>query len=228
MKKKSLGEVFIGLAVVAVGAGLFADALGLLHFGKLVSTWWPLAVIGVGVVSLLSNPRVWWWPSVVIIVGFLFLLNRLGVVDVNAARLIWPSIIVMVGLGILFERGARGRDIKDDEVNSFVAFSGSDTRSTSQEFKGGKVTALFGGIVLDLNDAKLTKDGAQIDAFVFAGGVELRAPEGWLVKVDGLPIMGGWENKTKVPQDASKAPTLTVRTTCIMGGLSIKNGRSND
>lgn len=28
------------------------------------------------------------------------------------------------------------------------------------------------------------------------GGVELKLPVDWEVKISGIPIMGGWENKT--------------------------------
>lgn len=230
MKKKSLGEVFIGLAILTIGAGLFADALNLVEFGSIIAKFWPVVLIVIGLLSFISNPRIWWWPVGMIGLGTILLLQRLNVFEgVEIGKLIWPSILILVGLSILLERGnKRARDLDDDSVNTFVAFSGSDTRSTSQAFKGGKMTALFGGAVLDLNDATPTKEGATLDVFTFCGGIEVRVPEGWVVKVDGLPLFGGWENKTRQPAHPDKAPVLRISGTAVFGGFSVKNGRPND
>jgi hypothetical protein len=229
MKKKSLGEVFIGLAVLTLGAGFFADALGAIEFGDVISKFWPVIIIVIGLLSLVSNPRIWWWPLGMAAFGTLLLLDRLDVLSVEVGKLIWPTILMLVGLSILLERGKRrAKEVDDDAVNTFVAFSGSDARSTSNSFKGGKMTALFGGAVLDLNDAKLTKDGANLDVFTFCGGIEVRVPEGWVVKVDGLPLFGGWENKTKQPANPDKAPVLRISGTCVFGGFGVRNGRPND
>ena len=46
-------------------------------------------------------------------------------------------------------RGFGGKDIADDEVNSFNVFSGSELVTRSQQFKGGSITAVFGGDTAD-------------------------------------------------------------------------------
>jgi predicted membrane protein len=228
MNKKSLGEIFIGLTVLFVGVGLFADALNVIEFGDIFRQWWPVGVIAAGLISFISNPRAWLWPSVTVIVGVALLLNTLNVVDVNIGKLIWPSILIFIGISVLAKRKSQPKSVDDDRVDSFVAFAGSEERSVSQDFKGGKMSALFGGTMLDLNDAKLTKDGADLDVFTFCGGIELRVPDGWVVKVTGMPLFGGWENKTRQPANPDKAPVLRISGTCVFGGFSVKNGRSND
>lgn len=228
MNKKSLGEIFIGLLVITLGVGLFADALNVIEFGDIVRHWWPVGVIAAGLVSLASNPRAWLWPTVTVIVGVALLLNTLNIVDINLGKLIWPSILIFIGLSVLFKRKTQPKAVNEDSIDSFVAFAGSEERSVSQNFKGGKMTALFGGQLLDLNDAKLTKDGAALDVFTFCGGIEIRVPDGWVVKVTGMPLFGGWENKTRQPANPDKAPVLRISGTCVFGGFSVKNGRSND
>jgi hypothetical protein len=81
---------------------------------------------------------------------------------------------------------------------------------------------LFGGIELDLTDAEM-KNGATVDVFTAFGGIDIRVPDGWIIKTSGLPIFGGWEDKTRKPRDANKAPVLNIAGTCLFGGVSIKN-----
>ena len=79
----------------------------------------------------------------------------------------------------------------------------------------------MGGIELDLRRAELAQ-GAQVQAFSFWGGIDIKVPPTWRVEVTGLPFLGGWENKTVVPADPA-APVLRVRLTTVMGGAEIRN-----
>ena len=49
-------------------------------------------------------------------------------------------------------------------------------------------------------------------------------PEGWRVTMSGLPIFGGYEDKThgdgSLPPDA---PVLKVGATAVFGGVTVKN-----
>lgn len=227
MKTRSLGTVLFGILIVGLGVGFLLDSLNVVQFGTLAGTWWPSVIIIVGLLSLISNFRQPLWPLLLVAAGVVLQLNKLGAIEVNAWRIIWPLAIIVFGLSLLFGRGHVGKryeDLSDDKLDLFVAFSGQNARSISHQFKGGRMSALFGGIEVDLTEAQLADGKADIDIFTLCGGVEVRVPETWAVKVTGLPIMGGWENKTKVPVDAAKAPTLTIHGTCIMGGVSVKSG----
>lgn len=180
-------------------------------------------VVAIGVASFISNPRVYVWPLLIVVAGVLLQARELGWLEFNVWSLIWPVVVIMFGLSLIFNIGHRGkaRNVGDDTIDLFVAFSGTQARSVSHQFTGGRATALFGGIELDLTDAKF-KQTATIDLFTAFGGIEIRVPEGWTVVVKGLPLFGGWEDKTRRPKDKD-APTLVVNGTCIFGGVEIKN-----
>lgn len=227
MKTRSLGTILFGILIVGLGLGFLLDSLNVVQFGTLAATWWPSVIIIVGLLSLISNFRQPLWPLLLVAAGVVLQLDKLGAIQVNAWKIIWPLAIIFFGLSLLVQRGHIGRkpdDLADDKLDLFVAFSGQNTRSVSRQFKGARMSALFGGIEVDLTDAQLAEGKADIDVFTLCGGIEIRVPETWAVKVTGLPIMGGWENKTKVPADVTKAPVLTIHGTCIMGGVSVKNG----
>ena len=71
------------------------------------------------------------------------------------------------------------------------------------ERKGGwvvprrfKVTAIMGGGVLDLREARFGPGVTEIDVFVFMGGVEVYVPPGVRVECSGAALMGGFGTDT--------------------------------
>ncbi len=207
---------------MAVGAGFMLDVLNIFNFSALAADWWPLAVIAAGILSFISNPRSIVIPLVVVATGVLLQLRMLDVFDFNIGALIWPSAIILFGLSLIFNRlGTGAKEIKDDETNMFAVFAGFEVKNKSPKFKGGKLTAVLGGIELDLRDADI-KDNAELDIFAALGGIEIKVPEHWVVSTHGTSLLGGYENKT-MKSNTKNAPTLIVRGTCILGGVEIKN-----
>lgn len=220
---KSIGQIVFGLAVMLIGVGFFLDALNIVEFSSVLRVWWPMFIILMGLVSLASNPRTFVWPLVVVAVGLLLQIRELGLLTFNPWGLIWPVIIIIFGASVLFKNNgpAKKQDHKEKDLDLFAGFSGHEAKSTSDDFKGGKATAIFGGIELDLRHAKI-KDKANLEVFAAFGGIDIRVPEGWRVEVSGTPILGGWENKTDAPKDKN-APVLNIQGTCLCGGVSIKS-----
>ncbi|WP_258724368.1 cell wall-active antibiotics response protein [Cellulomonas sp. NS3] len=219
MNRRPLPRSLLGVLVVAIGVAALLDQLGLLDvsLGDLVSTWWPLAIIAVGVAALVTVPRAWVGPAVILTVGVLLQLGRLGMLDVSLWGLLWPLAIILVGISLLTRLGSPGTD--DAIVNSVVLWWGSERRSTSQAFRGGSLSAIMGGIELDLRQAAVV-ERAEIAVFALWGGVEITVPPTWRVTVSGLPLLGAWENTTTPPADPH-APELVVHVTAIMGGVEI-------
>ena len=107
-----------------------------------------------------------------------------------------------------------------EEIDLVAIFEGKELVSTADPFYGGKLTAMFGGILLDLRRATPAPTGIHLDVAVLAGGVSLVVPEGWRVKAsDGLRVMGGgFDDSTKTTADTD-APTITIRGLIAAGGL---------
>ena len=219
---KRTPQLLLGLLLVAIGGIALLDRLEVIDadLWDLVGTWWPLLIVFVGLAALVSVPRAWVGPAIIIVVGVLLQLDRLDLIRVSFWDILWPSALLIVGL-VLVARYARGPADDRNSINSTVMWWGSNPRTTSQDFKGGSLTAVMGGIEADLRQAGI-QSHAEISAFAFWGGIEIKVPPFWRVTVRGLPILGGWENKTVMPADPN-APELIVHVTAIMGGVEIKN-----
>lgn len=216
----SWGRLFFGTIIVAAGVILLLGNAGAIDSGEVFGTWWPIVLILAGIFSLAANPGHWPVAVIIVAVGTALLLSRLDVVDIG--NIVIPAALILIGLVVIFGRGLRSQTDAGDLVNSFNVFSGSELSSRSSQFRGGSVSAVFGGVEVDLRQAHLAS-GASMDVFAAFGGVELRVPNDWHVTIKGLPLFGGIENvsaKDTLPEDA---PVLSVNATVLFGALEIKH-----
>ncbi len=84
-----------------------------------------------------------------------------------------------------------------------------------------KVFAVMGGVDLDLSEAFLPPEGLTVDIVTMMGGVDIIVPDGINAEVNGIPVLGGFDNKTG-GQRMPGAPTLRVRGLAVMGGVAVK------
>jgi len=108
-----------------------------------------------------------------------------------------------------------------EEIDLVSIFEGKELISSADPFYGGKVTAMFGGVLLDLRRVQPAPTGIDLDLAVLMGGVSLVVPDGWKVKAsDNLRIIaGGFTDATKPTAD-DDVPVLNVRGVVAMGGFA--------
>lgn len=107
-------------------------------------------------------------------------------------------------------------------INSFAFMGGVSRKNNSKNFQGGELSAIMGGVEVNLTNTQIEGDTAVINVFAFWGGIEIKIPETWKVEIDGYPILGGIGDETK-PSVDTKNKTLIVRGYAIMGGVEISN-----
>ncbi len=107
-------------------------------------------------------------------------------------QIFWPGVLIFAGLMIIFRHRLdrhdwtkRGLITDDSVIDEMAVFGGGDRVVTSQSFKGGKVTTVFGGLNFDMLKAKMAPGDNHIDVFCLFGGMKLIVPEGWNVKIQG-------------------------------------------
>jgi predicted membrane protein len=215
---------FLGVILILLGVGFLLQQMDMFSFGAFFSTWWPLILIALGVIQLLSKPPAYTAGIIFLGLGGYFQLRQLGIVETSFFRFFFPIIVILVGVRILLgsNRGAAG--FSDQTISHFNIFSGYETGVTSQTFRGGSVTSIFGASEIDLRQAALESERVVMDITVIFGGSTIKVPEHWRVTADGIPIFGGWENKTKhVPKEGLTAPTIHFRCVALFGGIEIHN-----
>ena len=217
------GAVLVGLGVVWT-----LDNLGLADAGELLR-WWPVLVIAYGVGKLggvgFARRRV--VGAIVTLLGALLLAHSLGYTTVGLG-ILWPLGLIALGAQILRRGGAPlpPRDTVEDtgnRIRSFALMGGASTRSVSQALRSAELTALMGGVELDLRAAKAADGRVVADVFAFLGGVEIILPPSWGLELEATPIMGAIQDERVVSSDLERTAVLVLRGGVLLGGLVLRS-----
>jgi len=232
--------VIFAVILIALGVLLFLDNIGLFRFRD-IWQFWPVVPIALGVAKLFDSKGVasQVWAAMWILAGAAFLLDNLHIWHMNWGT-IWPLALVAFGVTMLVNAldrhqrtpvgpvaGSSEGTTSDKTLREWATFGGSKRRVDTQDFQGGEMVAVFGGIEIDLRRAVIAPGSKEvvIDANATFGGIELRVPENWIVTMRGIGVFGGYEDKTIPPreQDHATAPRLVIKGYAVFGGVSVQN-----
>jgi predicted membrane protein len=245
-ERNTASQMLIGAAVILAGFLFLIDNLGWIDLDMRIH-FWPFILMVVGASTLAQAPRRGSGAAVagIFMIGFgaLSLLKGLGLIYISW-KVIFPIGIIGVGLMMVFRASKRRRQPDGDstaasgfadDMSLFgtsegetservleltAVLGGFQRKVTTQDFRGGDLTSIMGGIDLDMRTASLNRT-AVLNVFALMGGISIKVPTDWTVELEGTPILGGFEEKTMEPKDNSKR--LVIRGTVIMGGLEIRN-----
>jgi hypothetical protein len=211
-------RMWIGLVLLALGVIGIVEAAGT-DTGTLAD-WWPVAVIGLGLVSMVGRRRVSLGPLVIVALGVVLLADQLSWTDED---LFGPALLVVFGLAVLLGLSRSYGGERDSDRSSFAMFGATKVKERSEHLRRADATAVFGGVTLDLREAHID-DKASVEALALFGGVDILVPTGWRVAITGTPILGGFEDKTLVNEFLpADAPVLNVNGVAIFGGVTVAN-----
>ncbi|MFP5393684.1 MAG: LiaI-LiaF-like domain-containing protein [Gammaproteobacteria bacterium] len=221
------GQVLSGLIVIAFGVLFLLDNFHVLEFSRVIS-FWPSLLFVLGVFKLLDtrSSNGYMVAGSLMGAGVLLMLHNMGLLRLNWGML-WPSILIAVG-GAVVVRALGGRQREeslkaadDDSVIESTTILGSMQRRVSTpDFRGGEITTIMGGCNLDLRGSSIQGD-VVLHVFAAMGGIVIKCPPDWTVVLQGMPFMGGFEEKTVRPADQSKR--LIVKGWVVMGGVKVRN-----
>ena len=218
--RNNISSVLWGVLFIVAGVGFVGNAFGLWNFELFFNGWWTLFIIIPAINGLVTDEEktgsiIW------LIIGITLLL---GCQDLISFDILWkltlPVILVFIGLSIMFNNNGKKISKNTDDNEYCACFSGQTIKFDGKDFKGTKVNAIFGGITIDLTNAKV-KDGAVIDATAVFGGVTILIPEDLKVEIKSTSVFGGVSDKTKNKEKKDKV-TLYVNACSIFGGVDIK------
>lgn len=111
-----------------------------------------------------------------------------------------------------------------DFLNDFNFFSGTERRITTQNFKGGKVTNVFGGGNYDFLSAEMAEGDNYFEVTNIFGGVKIIAPSNWKIQFDVISIFGGFADKRRnVPEvNLNAGKILHIKGISFFGGGEIR------
>ncbi len=226
-------RIIVGLVFLTIGAFLFADRFDIFPFNwnQYIFTWQSL-LIGIGLISLAKNESRATGVVLIAIGGFFLTAKILGF-HYPIRYFFWPTVFVAIGLILIFQRryhhpkmGFSKGETDMDIIDDVAIFGGSEQKVTSKNFKGGKVTNIFGGSTFDMSDAVLAPGRNTLDMFCLFGGSKMIVPPTWKVKIEITAIFGGYSDKRRnAPREATELneSELVIRGVAIFGGGEIKS-----
>ncbi len=227
-QNKRLG---LGIILIFIGLLFLLDNLNFIP-GRIVHhlfSWEGILII-IGSFILVTKPNK--TPGIILVsIGLFFLLPDLFYIPGFHMKVWWPVILVILGVMFIlrqqgrlgFGSGSPEGDI--DYLDDVSIFGGGDVILTSDNFKGGKVTSIFGGSTFNLKKATLAEGINEIDLITMFGGSTFIVPENWNIRVEVTSVFGGYADKRSIAADTviDNTRTLVIKGFVLFGGGEVKS-----
>ena len=231
-------RLIAGLVLIVLGALFLLDNYGIIYFSLPDFIFqWEYILIAIGSIILATSHNK---TAGIILIG-------IGLFSLFPE--FWPLVLVGLGIYIILKRSKPKSDFihvgiyKDDEninidpekgtsssksfqdnIDDVSIFGGGTKNFSSRNFTGGKLTAIFGGSDIHLENCSLAHGRNELDLFVMFGGYTIYVPQDWNVIIDLVPIFGGFSDKrikdpNRVYEDDK---VLLIKGMVLFGGGEIK------
>jgi predicted membrane protein len=220
-----IGAVLLGLVILANNFGFFDYEIRRYLFR------WEVFLMALGLFFIIGRGKRS-TGIILLVIGGAFYLRDFMHYNFSFWQIFWPSLLILAGVMIIFRHrfdrdiGNKGPVTDDNIVDEIAIFGGGDRIVSSQQFQGGKVTAIFGGLNYNLLKAKLAPGDNAIDVFCMFGGMNLIVPEEWNVKIRVTSLFGGFNDKKRFRSPEAHADSgsrLVIKGMVLFGGGEIKS-----
>lgn len=229
------GHLILGIALVLFGIAIITDLLniGSWNFRNIVFSWQMLLIV-LGIIFVSSSDSKPTGFILMAVGGFFMIPKIFHNLPHYWGSLFWPVMLIILGLVIIFGRGRggsiTGRRFRDrsesneDYLDDVAIFGGGDKNIHSQNFKGGKITHIFGGSKYDLSNVVLAEGTHELELTMIFGGTKLIVPEGWDIRLEMTSLFGGFSDKrTRSIVVVDPERTLVIKGINLFGGGEIVN-----
>jgi predicted membrane protein len=216
--------VLVGLFLVMRNTGIFPDFIDHVIFS------WPMLLVAIGLVMTLGGAEKT-AGVIVMSVGAFFLIPTIFRETFHAYNMFWPSIFIIIGVIFIFSRRKGWNSVTskgiigDDFVDYVNVFSGGERQIVSENFRGGRISAVFGGMELDLTKAKLAPGRNELEIACVFGGATIIVPDDWFVTIEVTPILGGFSDSRKLSpgRTSDMSKQLVIKGAVVFGGGEVKS-----
>ncbi len=217
--------VLAGLFLVLRNTGFLPDFITNIIFS------WPMILVVIGLVITIGSSGSKTSGIIVMAVGAFFMIPILFRETFHVYNMFWPSIFIIIGVIFIVSRrhGWNTASVtatqNDDYIDYVNIFSGGERQIVSENFRGGKITAVFGGSEIDLTKARLASGTNVLEVACVFGGTTIIVPDDWWVKIEVTPILGGFGDSRKLSPgrvvDSTKQ--LVIKGAVVFGGGEVKS-----
>jgi len=233
-RSASNGRLIFGGMLVIIGVLIMLGNFDFININLSYYIFnWKSILIYAGIYFLATRPNKN-IAYVLVGLGVLFWFPSLLGENVSLGDVFWPLILIAVGyLLIARQHGAlrksrykegQEQNVKEEGYLDHLSFFGGSVKIIqSDHFKGGNITAIFGGSEFDLTHVEMDSDTAVIDIFTLFGGTKFIIPEKWKVHSETVSIFGGFSDKRRTTMTNTEGKTLIIKGLVILGGVEVKS-----
>jgi hypothetical protein len=220
-------RLVLGMVTLVLGLLFLADSADLLNADS-VAAFWPVGLVGVGLVVVLQpDPANRLVGVVLITAGVWLLLNNVGLWSYPFMRT-WPYLLMIAGAWVLYRvRRLRAWE-RPDRAAGFAFGNSVGRRLAPVTFTAGEFSAVGGKCHVDMSAAAMNQPASRavVDVFAVFGRIELIVPSGWQIDNRVLPLLA----RVNLPQGLDgqpkggrhvPSPIVIVRGSAICGDISI-------
>lgn len=225
-------RVFLGGILIVIGGILLLNTIDVFDFriSRVIFSL-PFIITMIGIFILLNTNKKL-LGGILTGVGLFFLVERIVPGLHYHSGIFIPVILIAFGIYIILKQTRKNIDdperhgfLKKDLIDDISIFGGGSKIISSDNFRGGNVTAIFGGSEINLTGCKLAEGDQIIDVLLIFGGTTIVVPKDWNVIVNVTSILGGFSDKSirdpNIIPDQSR--TLHVKGLAMFGGGEVKN-----
>lgn len=228
-------KILLGSILIIIGGLFLLKSLDFLPFeiNDIIFSWrFFIFIIGI-IILINSDNKI--LGSILTAVGAISLLPKIFPYYIHIdSRLIAGIIIIGLGIYIILrskrgdvyvKNGASSRKLNKDYIDDVAVFGGGEKIISSDNFKGGSITAIFGGSEIDLSACKLAEGNNVLNVTAIFGGTTIIVPRDWNVIMNVTPFFGGFSNKIRREPNlvVDQNRILIVKGVAIFGGGEIKS-----
>lgn len=226
----------IGAIILLVGVLVLARSIG--FYSTFIEKFifrWEMIFISIGLIGVISHENK--GPGfLLLVIGAAFYLKNYYELPyhINFWQLFLALMLIFGGIAIIFRRRMNGGECKWDKnrdmesmdiINEVAILGGGEKTIVTNNFRGGKILAVFGGSQFNMTRAKLAPGKNYIDVLAVFGGMKLVVPEDWNIKISTISIFGGFSDKHRF--QSSEPPNyesqLIIKGFVLFGGGEIKS-----
>ncbi|GMU94812.1 LiaF transmembrane domain-containing protein [Ignavibacterium album] len=222
-------RMWLGGAFIVLGFLFLLNSLDILDFSisRIIFSW-PFFFLVIGVfITLNTNKKL--LGGILSGLGAIFIIPHIFPDVHYNGTIVFAIIFIALGLYIILNKKETEKIKFDQERKDYLEdvsiFGGGSKFITSDNFKGGNITAVFGGSEINLKGCKLAEGTNVIDVLCVFGGTTLIVPQDWNIILNVTPIFGGFSNK--LIKDPTATPdlnkTLIIKGLVVFGGGEIKS-----
>ena len=190
-------NLVIGLTIMAAGAVLLIDTLGIRPAESLIK----------------------YWPGLIVLFGASLVAQAFRPVDPAAPKK--PDsgtpcfFLFLLGVGMFAYFGFPGGSAEargGRQVSATAIMGNAERDGVGADVRSGRVAAVMGRSSLDLRQVQLGPgEEMVVDVFVTMGRATVRIPDHWVVDASALPVMGSVEEERFTPLPDIDAPEPSDR-----------------